>query len=191
MEYQKVCKQGRDDVIVKVSLQSPIPTSFYITVANLCENNIGMRLCKLTFTITSSLPCLHTFWHSIPTFLMFFFKSCIDELQTPFKIKIALKQTLTLRLGVTLVLTVYVFVNLRQVMCLPPLSTHPLLSANFLAVSCYKCMRLTTSAYCISVCMKLLVRRGTSCRKGVVIVRSSNCYGTIVWVAKMLLSKAT
>ena len=43
MECQKVCKQGRDDIIVKVSLQSPIPTSFYITVAN-----------------------LH-FWHSIPT----------------------------------------------------------------------------------------------------------------------------
>ena len=31
---QKVCKQGRDDIIVKVNLQSPIPTSFYITVAN-------------------------------------------------------------------------------------------------------------------------------------------------------------
>ena len=30
----KACKQGRDDIIVKVSLQSPIPTSFYITVAN-------------------------------------------------------------------------------------------------------------------------------------------------------------
>ena len=27
----KVCKQGRDDIIVKVNLQSPIPT---ITVAN-------------------------------------------------------------------------------------------------------------------------------------------------------------
>ena len=40
MECQKVCKQGRDDIIVKVSLQSPIPTSFYITVANLCENDI-------------------------------------------------------------------------------------------------------------------------------------------------------
>ena len=34
MACQKVCKQGRDDVIVKVNLQSPIPTSFYITVAN-------------------------------------------------------------------------------------------------------------------------------------------------------------
>ena len=26
-----------------------------------------MRLCKLTFTIISSLPCLHIFWHAIPT----------------------------------------------------------------------------------------------------------------------------
>ena len=31
---QKVCKQGREDIIVKVNLQSPIPTSFYITVVN-------------------------------------------------------------------------------------------------------------------------------------------------------------
>ena len=29
-----ICKQGRDDIIVKVNLQSPIPTSFYIAVAN-------------------------------------------------------------------------------------------------------------------------------------------------------------
>ena len=28
------CKQGRDDIIVKVNLQSPIPTSLYITLAN-------------------------------------------------------------------------------------------------------------------------------------------------------------
>ena len=80
MDFQKVCKQGRDDIIVKVSLQSPIPTSFYITVANLYENDIGMRLCKLTFTIISSLPCLHTFWHSIPSsFYIFnvFLKSCL------------------------------------------------------------------------------------------------------------------
>ena len=44
MACQKVCKQGRDDIIVKVNLQSPIPTSFYITVANWCENDAGMRL---------------------------------------------------------------------------------------------------------------------------------------------------
>ena len=34
MACQKVCKQGRDDIIVKVNFQSPIPTSFYITVAS-------------------------------------------------------------------------------------------------------------------------------------------------------------
>ena len=27
MARQKVCKQGRNDIIVKVNLQSPIPTS--------------------------------------------------------------------------------------------------------------------------------------------------------------------
>ena len=26
-----------------------------------------MRVCKFIFTIISSLPCLHTFWHAIPT----------------------------------------------------------------------------------------------------------------------------
>ena len=26
-----------------------------------------MRLCKFTFTIISSIPCLHTFCHAIPT----------------------------------------------------------------------------------------------------------------------------
>ena len=44
--------------------------------ANWYENDIGMRLCKFTLTIIPSLPCLHTFWHAIPTyrftFLMFF-----------------------------------------------------------------------------------------------------------------------
>ena len=67
MACQKVCKQGRNDIIVKVNLQSPIPASFYITVANWCKNNAGMRLCIFTFTIISFLPCLHTFWHAIPT----------------------------------------------------------------------------------------------------------------------------
>ena len=60
----KNVKGCRDDIIVKVNLQSPIPTSFYITVT---ENDAGMRLCKFTFTITSSIPCLQTFWHAIPT----------------------------------------------------------------------------------------------------------------------------
>ena len=37
-----------------------------------------MRLCKFTFTIISSLPCLHTFWHAIPTsfHILTFIKSC-------------------------------------------------------------------------------------------------------------------
>ena len=30
MACQKACKQGRDDIIVKVNLQSPIPTSLYM-----------------------------------------------------------------------------------------------------------------------------------------------------------------
>ena len=29
MAWQKVCKQGRDDIIVKVNLQDPIPTFFF------------------------------------------------------------------------------------------------------------------------------------------------------------------
>ena len=33
MGHQKVCKQGRDDIKVKVNIQSFIPTSFYTTVA--------------------------------------------------------------------------------------------------------------------------------------------------------------
>ena len=79
MACQKVCKHGRDDIVVNVNLQSPILASFYITVANWCENDAGMRLCKFTFTIIPSLPCLHTFWHAIPTsFYIFniFYKSC-------------------------------------------------------------------------------------------------------------------
>ena len=42
-----------------------------------CEKDVGMGLCQyvdLCFH-ASSLPCLHTFWHDIPTFLMFFFYS--------------------------------------------------------------------------------------------------------------------
>ena len=44
MACQKVCKLVNQDIIVKVKLQSPILTSFYITVANKCENDAGMRL---------------------------------------------------------------------------------------------------------------------------------------------------
>ena len=66
MAYQKVCKQGKDDIIVKVNLQSPIPASFTLQLQTNVKNDAGMRLCKFTFTIISSLPCLHTFWHAIP-----------------------------------------------------------------------------------------------------------------------------
>ena len=59
MAHQKVCKQGRCDIKVKVNIQSPIPTSFYTTELS-CEKDAGRRL--------------HTFWCAIPTsftFLMF------------------------------------------------------------------------------------------------------------------------
>ena len=36
MACQKVCKHGRDEVKVEVSIQSPIPTSFHTTVAHYC-----------------------------------------------------------------------------------------------------------------------------------------------------------
>ena len=36
-------EEGEEEDLVKVNLQSHIPTSFYITV---CENDGGMRLCK-------------------------------------------------------------------------------------------------------------------------------------------------
>ena len=42
MACQKVCKQGRDDIIVKVNLQSPIPTSFYIAVLSKLKTTLTM-----------------------------------------------------------------------------------------------------------------------------------------------------
>ena len=32
-----------------------------------CNCNVGIGLCKFTFTIISSLPWVHAFWHAIPT----------------------------------------------------------------------------------------------------------------------------
>ena len=46
MAYQHVCKQGRDDIKVKVNIQSPIPASFYTKL--LCEKDAGRRLCIFT-----------------------------------------------------------------------------------------------------------------------------------------------
>ena len=42
MACQKVCKQGRDDIIVTgYKYTKPNPYIFYITVANWCENDAG------------------------------------------------------------------------------------------------------------------------------------------------------
>ena len=59
MACQKGCKQGRDDIIVKVNLQSPIPTSFYITVANWCENDAGMRSFWYSWLKGELTWCIH------------------------------------------------------------------------------------------------------------------------------------
>ena len=50
MACQKVCKQGRDDIKVKVN-NYPISTSFYSVV---CTS--GMGLCIFTINFISSLP---------------------------------------------------------------------------------------------------------------------------------------
>ena len=78
MACQKVCKQGRDD-IVKVNLQSPIPTSFfYITIANLCEND-AQGCGFVNTTIISSLLCILFGMPSLQPFT--FFKSCNFDLK--------------------------------------------------------------------------------------------------------------
>ena len=56
---------------------SAIPTSFYITVANWCEKDAGMKLCIFTFTIISFLPCLHTFWHACHPYILLRFLSLV------------------------------------------------------------------------------------------------------------------
>ena len=44
-----------------------------------------MRLCKFPFTIISSLPCLHIFWHAIPTsFYIFNVEVVITALMTEY-----------------------------------------------------------------------------------------------------------
>ena len=67
-------KVRRDDIIVKVNLQSPIPTSFYTTVQTIVETMQGRGFVFLpSLLLLSSLLCLHTFWHAIPTSLFFLF----------------------------------------------------------------------------------------------------------------------
>ena len=60
MACHKVCEQGRDDIIIYKAI------SVHLFTLQLQANDAGMRLCIFTFTIISSLPCLHTFWHGIP-----------------------------------------------------------------------------------------------------------------------------
>ena len=48
MACQKVCKQGRDNIIVKVNLQSLIPTSFFITVAKRCRDEAFVNFANIT-----------------------------------------------------------------------------------------------------------------------------------------------
>ena len=43
-----------------------------------CEKDVGMGLCQYVYLCfhALSLPCLHIFWHAIPTSFYIFFKSC-------------------------------------------------------------------------------------------------------------------
>ena len=60
MACQKVCKQGRDDVIMKVNLQSPIPTSFYIAVTNQCQNGASLIFMRCVVLEIQLFFRLHT-----------------------------------------------------------------------------------------------------------------------------------
>ena len=73
MACQKVCKQGRDDMIVKENLQSPIPTSFYITV------ELMLKRCRDEAFV--NLPSLY---HIIPT-LFAYFLACHPYILLHFK----------------------------------------------------------------------------------------------------------
>ena len=66
MAWQKVRKQGRDDIIVNANLQQPHPYIVFILICKCNEEDVEIRLCKFMFTTISSLPC-QTFWHAIPT----------------------------------------------------------------------------------------------------------------------------
>ena len=55
MACQKICKQDRDDITVKVNIQSPIPTSVYTTVPLWCRNG---GLCILMGTLVAMAVCI-------------------------------------------------------------------------------------------------------------------------------------
>ena len=57
MACQKVCKQGRDDIIVKVNLQSPIPTSFYIAVTNQFHSHKATSLHRFDINVKAMQGC--------------------------------------------------------------------------------------------------------------------------------------
>ena len=79
MACQTLCKQGRDDIVVKVVYKASSLHRFHVSLKLYCIKDVGIGLCKFTFTTISSLPCLHNFWHVIPaSFYIFnvFFKSC-------------------------------------------------------------------------------------------------------------------
>ena len=63
MARQRVCKQGRDDIKVKVNVQSHIPTSFDTTDSYCCVKKMQeWGLHTFTFTFVSSLACFAYFW---------------------------------------------------------------------------------------------------------------------------------
>ena len=51
MECQKVCEQGRDDIIVKVSLQCLIPISFSHKFATVMYKDVGEAIVDYLTTI--------------------------------------------------------------------------------------------------------------------------------------------
>ena len=77
MARQKVCKQGRDDIIVKVNLLSPIPLHYNCKVV---WKRCGWGFVNLPYYYI--IPTfLYTFWHPYIFLLLHFkcfFKSCFD-----------------------------------------------------------------------------------------------------------------
>ena len=55
MACQKICKQDRDDITVKVNIQSPIPTSVYTTVPLRCRNG---GFCIFMGTLVAMAVCI-------------------------------------------------------------------------------------------------------------------------------------
>ena len=58
MPYQKVCKQGKEDIKIKISMQRPIPTS-----SLQCKKNLGIDEALYNYLQLYIIPSLwlHTF----------------------------------------------------------------------------------------------------------------------------------